>query len=68
MKTKYLTTSAFQTKKLGEDLAKKILKSTPQKRALVIVIDTIKQAILFTFVFTATKSTIRHYFTAPNKR
>lgn len=36
MKNECLTSSPSQTKKLGEDLAKKILKSTPQKRALVI--------------------------------
>lgn len=36
MKEKYLTTVVFQTKKLGENLAKKILKSTPKKTAFVL--------------------------------
>ena len=36
MRVKYLTTTPFQTKKLGEILAKEVLKTNPKKRALVI--------------------------------
>ena len=36
MREKYLTTSPDQTKKLGEILAKEVIKTKPSKRALVI--------------------------------
>jgi len=39
MKTEYLTKSPSQTKKLGQELAKKLLKSNPKNQALVLALE-----------------------------
>jgi len=38
MEHKYITSSAFQTKKIGAELAKKVLKLEPQKRAIILAL------------------------------